>query len=71
MFQFCYKDASQNKDTKAQNLISYPEEKDVFLAPWGAQEMQMFIRLSSEKCSKAHKNYISLPGQSWESLRSV
>ena len=42
-----------------------------FLAPTGAQEMQMFVCLFGEKCSRAHNIHLSLLGQSQVSLRSV
>merc|ERR1711911_230589 len=46
-----------------------------FLAPLGAQEMQIFICLSvclfGDKCSRAHNIHLSLPGQSQDSLRLV
>ncbi len=42
-----------------------------FLAPSGAQEIQMFVCLSDEKCSRAYNIHLSLSGQSKVSLRSL
>ena len=41
-----------------------------FLALSGAQEMQMFVFLLDDKCSRAHNIHLSLSGRSQDSLRS-